>query len=207
MINKILIFIMCLICFAAADLKNAAEIRRGNGALRGGDLEYAKEVYDKLPNSNGKIAFNKGFLYFLLGDEEQADNYYQMVLGNRKVSKKDQAKVYLNKGNQLFIKGKFKEAVKEYRQGLLLDPKNKRLKYNLELANNAKLAQKVQQQQQQQQGEGSENEEKKEQQGAEKDQQEKDAEKILDAFKNEEQENMQKAMQQGAEKHNVEKDW
>jgi tetratricopeptide (TPR) repeat protein len=193
-------------------------IRKGNAYIKKGDPKKAEAVYDKLPNRK-QLAFNKGILYTAMNDKDKANNYYQLVLQDPKANKREKAQVYYNQGNQQFRQTEFKEAIKLYRQGLLLYPRNKKIKYNLELANNAKIVQQQQQgggksqqdkkdqkqdKQDKQQGQP---QDKKQEQSQRKSQQQQNAEKTLDAFKQQEQNDLRQSMPKNNGERKVEKDW
>ena len=208
--SLIIIITLC----AHANVPNAHKVRKANNYIKKGELDKAELIYNNLTNTK-KTAFNKGFLYSQKGDVDKALYYYQIVTQNPKVSKKDKAKVNYNLGNNQFRQGEFEAAIASYRQGLLRDPHNIKLKYNLELANNAKKVNN----QQKQQSKGQQKEQDKKQdkgqtpkqdeqksQSKEKSSQQKNAEKALDAFKQQEQNDLIQSMPKQKEQR-VEKDW
>ncbi len=196
-----------LLCWSMADIKNAAQIRSANRAIRQGNFSAAEEIYNQLPDTP-KLMFNRGFLTATAGKKDEAEHYYNILLNNKNIPKIEKAKIYFNLGNDAFITTDIKQAIQYYRKGLLLDPQNKRLKHNLELANNARLMKQLPQQQKQQQKQADQ------QKGEQTTPQQKQAEKMLDSFKNQELQNQLKNQnrKQSFDKtqdkqKNVEKDW
>lgn len=193
------LIILIFICFSWADITNAHKLRAANWALGKGELEKADQIYAALPQ-NKKILFNRGFLEGLTRKKEEEKKYYKTLI-NQNIPGKEKAKVYFNLGNDLFKNGDIQAAKKYYREGLKLDPKNRKLKHNLELANNAKIRQQAPQKNQQKKDQQQKNENKP------KPEQQKNAEKMLDSFKDKEQQNQMKILPKQDKKRNVEKDW
>jgi tetratricopeptide (TPR) repeat protein len=197
--NLIILFLLVSFCFA--DIFSAGKIRAGNSAIKHGDFPKAQKYYEVLP-ATPRLNFNRGFLSAAAGQKEEGVRYYQSLIKNNTVKSQEKAKAYFNLGNDQFKAGEIKDAIKYYRQGLLFDPKNKKLKHNLELANMAKVMKKSPQPQQDQQ-----DQDKKQQQKKQKTEHQKTAEKMLDSFKDQELKNQQKALPKQEQKKNVEKDW
>jgi len=195
--------VIMLVSFLSADITNAQKIRAANWAMKKGDLEKAEQIYAVLPQ-NKKIIFNRGFLEGLTQKKEDEKKYYKSLL-NQNISSKEKARVYFNLGNDVFRQGDIQAAKNYYREGLKLDPQNKKLKNNLELANNAKLMKKSPQQQKDQGSQDKKDQQDKQQQP--KSEQQKNAEKMLDSFKEKEQQNQMKMLPKQDKKRNVEKDW
>lgn len=223
-----LIFSICFLLIGIpqtgwADITHAAKIRQGNHAMLHGNLQKAEIIYNKLPNTS-RLLFNKGYLASLKNDPPKADYYYQQIKNNPHVPAREKARVYYNEGNNQFRANQFAKAIQFYRQGLRLDPHNFQLKYNLELANHAQLTQK-QKQKQSKKGDNNKQTQKQDQRQNQPNQTQqpknqstpnsiasqpksatqKNAEKILDAFKQREVNTLlpRKAQQND----HVEKDW
>lgn len=142
---------------------------------------------------------------YLNGEVEKAKTIYRNLpdgkltrfnkaLINRELAAatpQDQAKLCLNLGNEALRQGDLDKAKSFYRRGLRYDHRNRSLKNNLEIIINAKVPPKKNDQQ------------KKEQDDPKR----KNAERQLDAFKNDEQEALRQMMRKGGEKKDVEKDW
>ena len=207
-ISLVVVSLFSVVCNAG--LADAAKIRGANKLIKKGKLVEANLIYKTLPN-NEKMSFNKGYLHALSKDMDQSKLYYQVVLQSAKSSKSERVKAYFNLGNNSLKQGEFKLAIDYYRKGLLLDPHNYKLKYNLELANNAKKLDPEKQEEQQQKKQNQEQDQEKQNAVAkkqgQKSQEEKSAEKVLDAFKQNEQEDIQNDLQKERERNNVEKDW
>ena len=189
----------------SASTFRSSQIRKANKYIQKNKLEKAESIYEKLPN-NKKISFNKGYLYNKKNDIDKSNQYYNMAIKDSSISKREKAIVYHNLGNTYFRQKDFNQAIQYYRKGLLLDPKNKKLKYNLELANNIKQApnkNKNKDQQKKEQDRKKEKQSKKQKKSAKR----KQAEKMLDAFKQKELEDLKKGMAKKNRQKNVEKDW
>jgi len=215
--GRICIFVCIFVCFSALKVDgsvfNAHSIRKANHDIKIGKLDQAEAIYEHLDN-NKRIAFNKGFLYAKKNDGDKSTQYYQMAIQDPHASKKEKARSYFNLGNNNFRNQEFDKAIAQYRQGLLSDPKNKRLKYNLELANMAKLmpksnpkSKKNNQDKDQNKNNKNDKKQSKSQDQAKETPGQKNAKKILDAFKQKELENLRQSMQKKAGKIHVEKDW
>lgn len=162
------------------------------------------------------IHYNIGDVLYKKRNYEEAFKSYEKALSSDDLLL--QSKSYYNMGNTLYRMGKLPESILAYKKALELNPEDEDAKYNLEYVR-AKLKdraqkqpqQNQQQQQQEQQNQNSQNEEQQQQeeqsesennqeQNDQEQQQEQaaqpeeiskeDAERILDALKNEEQESL-----------------
>jgi tetratricopeptide (TPR) repeat protein len=154
---------------------------------------------------------------------EEALKEYQKVVGTEELELEQQS--YFNLGNALYRMGKLPESILAYQQALKLNPDDMDAKYNLEyvrrkLKENAQKEPQSGQQEQQQQQEGEqqkegEDQEKKDQQQQSGDQEQKnlnklskeEAERILDALKNDEKDIQKKRKMKASGKVRVKKDW
>jgi Ca-activated chloride channel family protein len=213
--NLILLIIFCAINIVIFSQNTYANIftphiiRQANSYIKHNKLEKAEIIYSALPN-NKKIAFNKGYLYAKKNEAEKSEQYYAQCLQNSKSTPKEKARLHFNLGNNSFRQGQFENAIAAYRAGLLLDPGNYRLKYNLELANNAKKVAKQPNQNQKKEGNNKKDKEKKDrknQDNKENNPAKKNAEKTLDAFKEKELNELRQSLNNKEKKSNVEKDW
>ncbi|MFH1936152.1 MAG: tetratricopeptide repeat protein [Bacteroidota bacterium] len=147
-------------------------------------------------------------------------------MGEKNLGKPDKAEVLHNLGNSLLEAQQYEKSIEAYKQALLNNPHDLDSKYNLEYAR-MKLKQQQQQQQQNQQNKDQQekqDQEKKEeqdqQQNKEQQDQQKqppkpdkiskeDAERMLEAMKNDEKKTMEKVKKQKAKVAvgGIEKDW
>ncbi len=177
----------------AADILNAHKIRQANRSLNKGDLKSASKLYEALPNKTARILFNKGYWQAASGNMSAADNYYHLHI-NKTAHPKNKARSLYNLGNAYIQHGQLSEAIKNYQQALLLDPSNKKIKHNLELAYLLKAQDKK-------------NKPSEKEQQPSKSNQQKQTEKILDSFKEAETQYIIKSLNQKEIKYHVEKDW
>ncbi|MFZ1291793.1 MAG: tetratricopeptide repeat protein [Melioribacteraceae bacterium] len=149
----------------------------------------------------------------------------------------DKAKIFHNIGNSLLKAKKLKESIGAYREALKLNPNDMETKYNLSYAikqmqdqqnnqqnqndQNQDQQNKDQQQNQDQQDQNKDQQDQKQNQDQKKDEQQNqqqkpepkdeiskdEAQRILDALKNNEAELQKKMREQKIKKTNVEKDW
>jgi len=181
---------------------------------------------------NERIQFNVANTLYWKKKYEEALKEYQKVIGTEELELEQQS--YFNLGNALYRMGKLPESILAYQQALKLDPDDMDAKYNLEyvrrkLKQNAEKQQQDGQQEQQQQQEGEqqegekqegeqqegEDQEKEEQQPQQGDQDQKnlnklskeEAERILDALKNDEKNIQKKRKMKASGKVRVKKDW
>ena len=203
-------------------------LRQGNRQFEKGDYKEAEKDYRKaleLNKESVKGQFNLGTAVYKNNNYEEATRIY----GNMAEKKNDpevQSKIYHNLGNSYLQSKEYEKSIQAYKQSLLSNPKSADTKYNLEYA---KMMLKKQQQQQQQNKDNQdkkddkkEQEQKKEQNQdqKQKDDQQKqpqdqkkiskdDADRMLEALKNDEKKTMQKVKKQKAKVQvvGVEKDW
>ena len=172
--------------------------------------------------------FNLGDTYYKEGRYDEALQAYKNSLEFTK-DKENQAKVYHNIGNALLKSKKYKESVGAYANSLKLNPKDNDTKYNLSYAlnmlkqnqnknqqnkndkNKDKNKDNKQNQNQNQQNKKDKNQNKQNQQQQQQQQKnqisKEEAQRILDALKNNE-ENLQKQIRKDKSKPVArEKDW
>jgi Ca-activated chloride channel family protein len=184
-----------------------------------------------LDDPKNEIAtFNQGDASYKIQKYDEAIESFQKVLGSKDLKSEEQA--HFNIGNSFFKQDKLQESIQAYKMALDLDPDDQDAKYNLELAR-AKLkeqAQKQQMQQQpQQQQQDGQNQQQQQQQSQQQEQQQqqqqqqtqpqnpeqvnkdkmskKDAERILDALKNQEKDKQKLRRMVPPTRRQVDKDW
>ncbi len=222
----ILIIVLAWTTSVAFAQKENRLLRQGNRNFEKGDFKAAEKDYRKaleLNRESTRGQFNLGTAVYRNNNFEEAGKIYS-GLAEKKNSRDVQSKVFHNLGNSLLQAKEYEKSIQAYKNALLNDPKNLDTKYNLEYA---KRMLKKQQQQQQQQ-----NQDKKEDQKDQKDKQQQpqdqqqrndqqkqpqdqkkiskeDAERMLEALKNDEKQTMQKVKKQKAKVQvvGIEKDW
>jgi len=201
----------------SADLSSAADIRAANKAIKKEEYQKADNIYSKIPNDSGKIIFNKGYLKAASRNYEQSADYYKLIELSSKYSNKLKAKALFNLGNDNLKQMDIDKAISNYKKALILDPGNKKIIYNLEVANNAELVKNIPQpkkqgnKNQEKQKDGEKEKKKSKGKGNEsqekQDQGRKNAERILDSFKDDELHDIQEKISKQELQNNVEKDW
>lgn len=189
------------------------------------EIEYRKAI-EKAAQTSVKGSYNLGNALYRQEKYEEAVN--SMSTANALIKSDDptlKAKALHNLGNALLKADKLPESIDAYKQSLRLNPADNDTRYNLAYA---MRKQQQQQQQQQQSGDNKEDKDKKDdknqdqnqqsqpsQDQPDKEQQQKpqiskqDAERMLQALKNDEQKTLDKVNRQKvkASNVNVEKDW
>ena len=197
------------------------------------EVEY-KKALEK--NSKSKEAqFNLGNSYYKQQRFDEAMREYANS-GTSMKSPDERAATYYNAGNSLYQSNKYQEAINAYKQSLRLNPNDEDTRYNLQMAR-AKLAQQQQQQKQQnkdqkqnqnkdqqqqkQQQDQQQNQNQQQQQKQEESKQDQtrqqvqkknqmpkqEADRILDAMRNNEKEVQKNLRKREAVHVKVEKDW
>lgn len=227
-LSRVLILWFFLPGIAFAQKENRL-LRSGNSSYKEGKFTDAEKSYRKaleLNKNSYKGKFNLGTAVYKEKNFEESAKIYE-DLSNQKMDPKARADVYYNLGNSLMEAKKYDQSVMAYMKSLLSNPEDKDTKYNLEYA---KAMQKKQQEQQKKDQQNKKNQDKKDQDQKDKQDQNKDqnkensqaknqqdhrkiskedAERMLEALKNDEKRTMQKVQKQKAKAQPVliEKDW
>lgn len=178
---------------------------------------------------NKRLQFNVGNTLYQKKKYEEALKEYQNVIGTEELPLEGQT--YYNIGNALYRMNKLPESILAYQQALKINPDDMDAKYNLEyvrrklkensekqeMQQQQQSTQEQQQQPQQEQDEGEENNDQKQSEQEEQaeqiqpqDQKElsrEEAEKILDALKNDEKDPQKKRKMQVSGRPRVKRDW
>jgi tetratricopeptide (TPR) repeat protein len=201
-------------------------LRQGNNQFEKGDFKEAEKDYRKALEVNKesvKGQFNLGAALYQEKNYEESARIYS-TLAEKKNDPEVQSKVWHNLGNTLLQSKEYEKSISAYKNALKSNPKDLDTKYNLEYA---KMMLKKQQQQQQQQQQNKDQqkkeEEKKQDQNQDKQNQDQqknqnpdqkkiskdDADRMLEALKNDEKKTMEKVKKQKAKVQvvGVEKDW
>ena len=203
-------------------------LRNGNKLYEQGKYNEAEKKYRRsleLDNKSVKGKFNLGDAVYKQKNFNESAKIFNDLSGS-KLSKSEKAQVYHNLGNSFLEAKEFEKSIAAYKNSLVLNPSDKDTKYNLEYA---KMMLK-QQQQQQQQNQDKKDQEKKDDKDQEKQQEQQnkdqkqdkqnksqeekkiskeDAERMLEALKNDEKKTMQKVEKKRVQANQViiEKDW
>ncbi len=229
--GMILLMLLLPVLPAFAQKENPL-IRQGNGKYKAGDFREAEKDYRKALEINPgsvKGQFNLGTALYREKNYGESSRIYEgMTSGKHDADTR--ARIWHNLGNSLLEEKQYEKSIEAYKNALLSNPADKDTKYNLEYARMMLRKQQQQQQQQQQQNKDQQNkdQQKEEQQDQDKqqdqqdqqDQQQKqpqdqkklskeDAERMLEALKNDEKKTMDKVKKQQAKVRvtGVEKDW
>jgi Tfp pilus assembly protein PilF len=203
------------------------------GRYTDAEVEY-KKALEKDPKSK-ESQFNLGNSYYKQQRFDEALREYGNS-GVAMKSPEERAKTYYNLGNSLYRSNKFQEAVEAYKHSLKLNPNDDDTRYNLQMAR-AKLKQQEQQkqqkkdqkqdqqqdqkkdqQQQNQQQKQDQNQQQQKQEQAKRDQTQQqtqkknqmpkqEADRILEALRNNEKEIQKNLRKREAVRVKVEKDW
>ncbi len=228
--TKLIHILFILLSVQAFSQKENRYLREGNRSFDKGDYSSAEKDYRKALEVNKesvKGQFNLGTAVYQEKNFEESANIFA-GLSEKSSGKMEKAEVFHNLGNSLLEGQQYEKSIEAYKQALMNNPGDLDSKYNLEYAR-----MKLQQQQQQQQ-QNKDNQDKKDQDKKdEKDQQDKqdqqnkdkqdqqkqppkpnkiskeDAERMLEAMKNDEKKTMEKVKKQQAKVGvvMVEKDW
>lgn len=202
-------------------------LRQGNNQFEKGDFKAAEKDYRKALEINKesvKGQFNLGTAIYKENNFEEAAKIYTNLAEKNK-DKRVESEVFHNLGNAYLQSKEYEKSIAAYKNALVNNPKDLDTKYNLEYAK--MMLKKQQQQQQQNKDNQDKKEDKKEEQKKDQpkdqnkeDQQQKqpqdqkkiskeDAERMLEALKNDEKKTMQKVKKEKANVQpvSVEKDW
>ena len=219
------VFLIFITAFVFAQKDNKL-IREGNKLYKDGNYKDAEVDYRKALEINKESVkgnFNLGTAVYKQKNFNESSKIYE-DLSNKLNDKHVKAEALHNLGNSLLESKQYEQSINAYKNSLLNNPSDKDTKYNLEYA---KMMLKNQQQQQQKQNQDKKNENKKDQEKKDqekKDQQNKDqnksqpqdqnkkiskedAERMLEALKNDEKKTMAKVKKAKVQQVTIEKDW
>jgi tetratricopeptide (TPR) repeat protein len=225
------VFISILLILMATEAfpqKENSLLRQGNRKFDAGDFKEAEKDYRKALELNKESLpgqFNLGTAVFKNNNYEEAAKIFGS-LADRNTSRLVKSEVLHNLGNSYLQSKEYEKSISAYKNALMNNPKNVDTKYNLEYA---KMMLKKQQQQQQQNKDNKDKKDDKKDEQDKKDQNKdqdkknnqqkqpqdqrkiskEDAERMLEALKNDEKKTMQKVKKQQAKVQvtGIEKDW
>jgi len=200
-------------------------LREGNRLFEKGDFSAAEKDYRKALEVNResmKGQFNLGTAVYKEKNYEESAGIFS-GLGEKNLGKSDKAEVFHNLGNSLLEAQQYEKSIEAYKQALLNNPDDLDSKYNLEYAR-MKLQQQQQQNQQNKDQQDKQDQQKEDQQDQQQNQDKQDqkkpppkpdkiskedAERMLEAMKNDEKKTMEKVKKQQAKVVvvGIEKDW
>ncbi|MBU2530566.1 MAG: tetratricopeptide repeat protein [Elusimicrobia bacterium] len=136
-IKKILILLSLFLFAHMATLTAAwaganSMANKGNANYKKEDYSKAYEYYKKAEAAepdNSKIKFNIGDTFYRLKDYESAAAFFEEAAKDKEIK----ALSFYNAGNANFKNQNMEEAAKNYRQAILLNPKDENAKHNLQL--------------------------------------------------------------------------
>ena len=193
-------------------------IKQGNTRYNKKEFADSEASYRKALEKKKELregVFNLGDAMYKQGRFSEAADQFRLAASNAPDAT-SRASAYHNLGNAMLKEKKLQESIEAYKQGLKLNPSDQDTKYNLEYAR--RLLQQQQQQKQpkdnkqdqqkKQDQKEPKQDQKQQQQQSKKDQISKqDAERILEALKNEEKNVRKKLQKKPAAKVKVDKDW
>lgn len=236
LMKLILILLMSVGCAEFADAQSERSlIREGNHQYKDNKFADAEVNYRKALEKDKELSqgtFNLGDALYKQGRfDEAAEQYRNIASKSGDANLKSQA--YHNLGNSLLKGQKIPESIAAYKEALKLSPNDADTKYNLEYAkallkqqqqqqNKDRKKDEKQKQDQQKQNQSKQDQQKQEQKKEEQQQKEQqqrqaqqkkqqiskeDAERILEALKNEEKDVQKKLHKRVPARVKVEKDW
>jgi tetratricopeptide (TPR) repeat protein len=176
---------------------------------------------------NFEAQFNLGDAYYKQQRYDEAIKSFQSALANAK-TEEQKAKIYHNVGNSLLKSQKLKESIGAYKESLKLNPNDQETKYNLSYALNMlnnqdqnqenqnekddqnkdeKEDQQNQNQQQQDQNQKDQEQQQQNQQQREQEITKQEAERILEALKENEKDLQKQLRKIRGQRVKTEKDW
>lgn len=224
---KMVMGLLIFLSFEASGQTVNKLLREGNKLYEKGKFGEAEMNYRKgleLEKENPKGQFNLGDAIYQQKKYDESARIFESLTASKQLDKNAKAEIYHNLGNALLESKQYEKSIGAYKNSLINNPSDKETKYNLEYA---KMMLRKQQQQQQQQNQQKKDQDKKDQkqdqqkQDQQQDQQKQqqqdpkkiskeDAERMLEALKNDEKKTMQKVKKEKAQaKQPVpsEKDW
>ncbi|MBI4417629.1 MAG: VWA domain-containing protein [Ignavibacteriales bacterium] len=162
-----------------------------------------KKAFQKYPDS--RIArFNMGNAYYKQQRFDEANQIFgEYAVSSENPT--DASMASYNLGNSLFQTGKLDESIEAYKQALRLNPHDEDARYNLELARRKKHEQEQKNQQDQKQNQNQKKDKQQEQQKKEDPKEQKDEGQQQPEQQNQQQRNQQQIRQQAIPKEQAER--
>jgi tetratricopeptide (TPR) repeat protein len=232
--RKVAVFtLLCLVLGGAATTEAEGfldAVKRGNAAYKKQEYQAARDQYNQaeadLPES-AELQFNQGTVLYAQGRYEEALEKFDDALLTADYNV--EAATHYNMGNTLFKMGDYPKAIESYQNALEINPEDMDAKFNLELArkmlkehmqpenkdqNEEKQQKQDKQQEQDQHDQEQQNQQDQQNQEQQQQQQQErkpiskeDAERILNALRDDEQELQKKIRRAKGSGDYVGKDW
>jgi len=218
-IKLLLLFLAPLLCSAQT---LHSYLRQGNESYKKQNFKQADSLYRKalkVDSNSIKAKFNLGDALYKQNKMEEAQEYFKKLAENPTSDDRLKAESYHNLGNSLLKQNKLEESIEAYKKSLKINPTDEDTRYNLAYAQK-KLKNQQEQQQQNQNGDGNgggnENQQQQQQNDDQQQQQpqqgmtKEDAQRILDALKNDEKktkDKVDKNKSQNSGGSSNDKDW
>lgn len=219
--KPVLLFLSVMFSLTVFGQKENPLLRQGNKAYHAGNYAEAEKDYRRALEMNKESfpgQFNLGTAIYQKKDFKESGRIYETMAG-KQLDKKKKAEVLHNLGNSLLEDKQYEKSITAYKNALLNNPSDLDTKYNLEYARMMLKKQQQQQQQQQQDQKKDQKDKQDQQQNKDQNQQKQppdqkkiskeDAERMLEAMKNDEKKTMEKVNKEKAKaiRVSVEKDW
>ncbi len=213
------------------------EIRNGNNKYENGKYSDAETFYRKALEKNSSSYpgnYNLGSSLYRQKKFDEAIQQYQQSV-DKTADGAEKSQTYHNMGNSYFEAQKYDESIKAYKEALKLNPNDKDTRYNLAYAQtmlkkqqeqqnkDSKDSNKDQQNKDKKENQNKDKQQEKDQQQNQKDQQKQeqkkeqagqkpkiskeDAERILQALKNDEQNLQEKLAKKQGQRITIDKNW
>jgi len=182
---------MILLLLIALDI--SPKVSKANKLYEKEKYEEAYEIYKDasiLYPDKEKIKFNMADCAYQLKRYSEAGDEFARLTASK--DKDLREKSFYNLGNVFMEAKQYGEAISAYKQALLLNPKDRRAKRNLEIAKMLEQQQKKDQKEEDKQKE----QQKQQQQQQQQQQQSSTQKKINEALKDEQKETMKEALKQ-----------
>jgi tetratricopeptide (TPR) repeat protein len=204
---KKLIWLVLIFSTSVLAQKENKHIRNGNDQYdqenyKDAEVDYMKAL-EKNPES-AKGQFNLGGALYKQENYEDATTLYNnlTINDNKKISKSDS---YYNLGNTLLKSQKYQESIEAYKNALRINPGDMDAKYNMEYAKKMLQNQQQQQQNQDQNQDQDQKEEEKQEQDKQDQQQQEQEQQQKQEQQNQEQQQQQQQQQQQISKQDAER--
>lgn len=212
--------------------KERGEIREGNDKYENGKYSDAETSYRKALEKNSSSYpgnYNLGGSLYRQKKFDEAIQQYEHSSA-KTTDPREKSQTYHNLGNSYFEAQKYDESIKAYKEALKLNPSDQDTRYNLAYAQT--MLKKQQEQQNKENKDSNKDQQKKDQQQEQKENQDKnkqdqqkqdpkkeqarqqqpkiskeDAERILQALKNDEQNLQEKLAKKEGQRINIDKNW
>lgn len=220
--KKILLIGLCLLTgFTALAQKGDRDVYFGNKAYKAGDLKTAVTKYEaalKLNPANNAARINLAIAQSKLKATDASVQNFDKALQSNKSNAGMEARLNYDKGVTLAKNKKYQEAVDAFKKALLTTPEDNNARENLQKALNElkkqqqqkqpkQNQQKQKRQQQQKQQDQQKQQKQQQQQNAQQKMSKEQADKLLQALRNQEKDTRQKLQKKNGVPPNNGEDW